>query len=131
MNTGISIRSGKLLTIVALMLLAAQVQAISTAALQQGIPSLAPMLEQVTPAVVSISVSKAMPTAGRYFFNGKELPEGARRFFGEVPDRTNEVPQSVLRYRRRIRCNRRCRRRSDYHKSSCSCRCLSDNSAAQ
>ena len=52
------------------MLLAAQVQAISTAALQQGIPSLAPMLEQVTPAVVSISVSKAMPTAGRYFFNG-------------------------------------------------------------
>ena len=93
MNTGISIRSGKLLTIVALMLLAAQVQAISTAALQQGIPSLAPMLEQVTPAVVSISVSKAMPTAGRYFFNGKELPEGARRFFGEVPDRTNEVPQ--------------------------------------
>lgn len=93
MNTGISIRSGKLLTIVALMLLAAQVQAISTAALQQGIPSLAPMLEQVTPAVVSISVSKAMPTAGRYFFNGKELPEGARRFFGEVPDSTNEVPQ--------------------------------------
>lgn len=93
MNTGISIRSGKLLTIVALMLLAAQVQAISTAALQQGIPSLAPMLEQVTPAVVSISVSKAMPTAGRYFFNGKELPEEARRFFGEVPDRTNEVPQ--------------------------------------
>ena len=93
MNTGISIRSGKLLTIVALMLLAAQVQAISTAALQQGIPSLAPMLEQVTPAVVSISVSKAMPTAGRYFFNGKELPEGARRFFGEVPDLTNEVPQ--------------------------------------
>ncbi|MBT7226140.1 MAG: Do family serine endopeptidase [Gammaproteobacteria bacterium] len=93
MNTGISIRSGKLLTTVALMLLAAQVQAISTAALQQGIPSLAPMLEQVTPAVVSISVSKAMPTAGRYFFNGKELPEGARRFFGEVPDRTNEVPQ--------------------------------------
>jgi len=75
------------------MLLAAQVQAISTAALQQGIPSLAPMLEQVTPAVVSISVSKAMPTAGRYFFNGKELPEGARRFFGEVPDSTNEVPQ--------------------------------------
>jgi Do/DeqQ family serine protease len=51
------------------------------------------MLEQVTPAVVSISVSKAMPTAGRYFFNGKELPEGARRFFGEVPDSTNEVPQ--------------------------------------
>jgi len=93
MNTGISIRSGKLLIIVALMLLAAQVQAISTAALQQGIPSLAPMLEQVTPAVVSISVSKAMPTAGRYFFNGKELPEGARRFFGEVPDSTNEVPQ--------------------------------------
>ncbi|MFT5842663.1 MAG: serine protease DegQ, partial [Pseudohongiellaceae bacterium] len=42
-----------------------QAQAISTAALRQGIPSLAPMLEQVTPAVVSIRVSKAMPTSGR------------------------------------------------------------------
>jgi len=93
MKSGISIRSGKLLTLVALMLLAAQAQAISTAALRQGIPSLAPMLEKVTPAVVSINVSKAMPAAGRYFFNGGELPEGARRFFGEVPEGNNEAPQ--------------------------------------
>ena len=93
MKSGISIRSGKLLTVVALMFLAAQAQAISTAALRQGIPSLAPMLEQVTPAVVSINVSKAMPTGGRYFFNGEELPEGARRFFGEAPERNNEAPQ--------------------------------------
>ena len=93
MKSGISIRSGKLLTLAALMLLAAQAQAISTGALRQGIPSLAPMLEQVTPAVVSINVSKAMPTGGRYFFNGEELPEGARRFFGEAPERNNEAPQ--------------------------------------
>ena len=91
MKSGISIKSGKLLTVVALMFLAAQ--ATSTAALRQGIPSLAPMLEQVTPAVVSINVSKAIPTGGRYFFNGEELPEGARRFFGEAPERNNEAPQ--------------------------------------
>ncbi|PCI77766.1 MAG: serine endoprotease DegQ [SAR86 cluster bacterium] len=49
----------------AMLLLVAQAQAISATALQQGIPSLAPMLEQVTPAVVSIRVSKVMPTSGR------------------------------------------------------------------
>tara|TARA_B110000858_G_scaffold198514_1_gene266010 strand:+ start:24384 stop:25709 length:1326 start_codon:yes stop_codon:yes gene_type:complete len=48
------------------LLLGGQVQAISTAALTQGIPSLAPMLEQVTPAVVSIRVSRAIPALGRH-----------------------------------------------------------------
>ncbi len=85
-SNAISARFGRFLAIAALALLAAQAQAISTAALQQGIPSLAPMLERVTPAVVSIRVSKAMPaTGGRFFFNGEELPEGARRFFEELP----------------------------------------------
>ena len=95
MKSGISIKSGKLLTVVALMFLAAQ--ATSTAALRQGIPSLAPMLEQVTPAVVSINVSKAIPTGGRYFFNGEELPEGARRFFGEAPSEIMKHPSGPTR----------------------------------
>jgi S1-C subfamily serine protease len=65
MGYGISVRFSKIIATALVVLLAAQAQAISTAALQQGIPSLAPMLEQVTPAVVSIRVSKAMPTSGR------------------------------------------------------------------
>jgi serine protease DegQ len=95
MSYGISMRfsKGKItktITAAFFVLLAAQAQAISTAALKQGIPSLAPMLEQVTPAVVSIRVSKSLPSSRRYFFNGEELPEGARRFFEELPGRGNE-----------------------------------------
>lgn len=63
---------------------ALQAQAISTEAMQQGIPSLAPMLEQVTPAVVSIRVTKARPEAGN-FFNGQQLPNELRRFFEDLP----------------------------------------------
>lgn len=65
MNYRISVRFSKIVATAAVVLLVVQAQAISTAALSQGIPSLAPMLEQVTPAVVSIRVSKAMPTSGR------------------------------------------------------------------
>lgn len=65
MSYGNSVRLSKIVATAAVLLLVAQAQAISTAALAQGIPSLAPMLEQVTPAVVSIRVSKAMPTSGR------------------------------------------------------------------
>lgn len=61
--------------------------AVSAEALARGIPSLAPMLEQVTPAVVNIRVSKAIPTSSRYFLQGDELPEELRRFF---PDRFNQ-----------------------------------------
>ena len=45
----------------------ARVNGLSTAALQQGIPSLAPMLEEVTPAVVSIRVSKTIQSYQQYF----------------------------------------------------------------
>ena len=63
MNYRISLRFSKFIATATVVLLVAQAQAISTAALRQGIPSLAPMLEQVTPAVVSIRVSKARPTS--------------------------------------------------------------------
>lgn len=65
MSYGISVRFSKFIAITVVALLMAQAQAISTAALKQGIPSLAPMLEQVTPAVVSIQVSKTMAASGR------------------------------------------------------------------
>ena len=67
-----------------------QVHAISNEALLQGIPSLAPMLELVTPAVVNIRVAKTIPTSTRYFFNGEQLPEQLRRYFDDAPDITRE-----------------------------------------
>lgn len=92
MKLTLPVRFGKFLAISAIVLLAAQAQAVSTAALAKGIPSLAPMLEQVTPAVVSIRVTKSMPDSRRFFFNGEELPEGARRFFDQLPGREEQQP---------------------------------------
>ena len=63
-------RFSKIIATVVLVLLVSKAQAISTAALIQGIPSLAPMLEQVTPAVVSIRVSKAMTAPGHLYAIG-------------------------------------------------------------
>lgn len=72
------------------LLAATQVMAISDEAKSQGLPSLAPMLEEVTPAVVSIRVAKSMPTSSRYFFNGEELPEELRRLIPGIPDSEQE-----------------------------------------
>lgn len=85
----LSLRQFSLISLFAGALLAAANTslAVSTEALARGIPSLAPMLEQVTPAVVNIRVSKAIPTSSRYFFQGEELPEELRRFF---PDGFNQ-----------------------------------------
>ena len=60
--------------------------AISKEALQQGIPSLAPMLEQVTPAVVSIRVTKTLETGRGFSFNGEGLPDELRRYFDNSPE---------------------------------------------
>lgn len=85
----LSLRQFSLISLIAGALLAAANTslAVSAEALARGIPSLAPMLEHVTPAVVNIRVSKAIPTSSRYFFQGEELPEELRRFF---PDRFNQ-----------------------------------------
>ena len=64
-----------------------QVLAVSAVASSQGIPSLAPMLEEVTPAVVSIRVRKSLvPANKRFFYNGDQAPEGIQRFFKQFPD---------------------------------------------
>ena len=59
--------------------------AVSLEALQNGIPSLAPMLETVTPAVVNIRVTKAIPTSNQYFFQGERVPDELRRYFENAP----------------------------------------------
>ena len=64
MSGGISMRFSKIIATVVLVLLVSKAQAISTAALIQGIPSLAPMLKKVTPVVVTIRVSKAITAPG-------------------------------------------------------------------
>jgi serine protease DegQ len=64
-------------------------QALSAAAVQQGLPSLAPMLQQVTPAVVSIRTSRQLHVEDRLSFrNG--LPEELQRYFHF--DRTVPLP---------------------------------------
>ena len=74
-----------ILVLVVVMVWTTQVQAISTEALKQGIPSLAPMLEIVTPAVVNIRVTRVRPSSARFFSNGEQLPDEVRRFFRELP----------------------------------------------
>lgn len=66
-----------------------QVSAISTEALKKGIPSLAPMLEQVTPAVVSIRVTKTVERAPNFSFRG-QVPDELRRYFENVPGFGNQ-----------------------------------------
>lgn len=60
-----------------------------------GLPSLAPMLEDVTPAVVSIRVSRQIPTGSRGFsFGGEEIPDELRRFFNDrAPQFQREAPE--------------------------------------
>lgn len=66
--------------------LAAPVAANSIAAQQAGLPSLAPMLELATPAVVNIRVSKRMPASTQFSFGGENVPNEVRRFFENRPD---------------------------------------------
>jgi len=78
-----SILSG---SVVVLVLLAGAAQlpltsnALSATALQQGIPSLAPMLQEVTPAVVSIRTSRQLNLGRQFLFNDR-LPEELQRYF--------------------------------------------------
>ncbi len=78
----------RLLNCVGLILLTGwslQVHAVSEEALLRGVPSLAPMLEEVTPAVVSIRVSKTIPTSNR-FFDDEDMPDEVRRYLERLPN---------------------------------------------
>jgi Do/DeqQ family serine protease len=76
-----------LLSLLALALLPGQQSwALSKQAQAAGLPTLAPMLEQVTPSVVNIRVTKAMPTQNLDRFGGGRLPDEIRRFFENNPN---------------------------------------------
>lgn len=85
MSNQLSYTGKRLLGALLLIVCTAQVQAISTKALEQGIPSLAPMLQRVTPAVVSIRVSKAMPTSAQHYSNGQRIPDELQRLLPQMP----------------------------------------------
>jgi len=74
------------------------VNALSATALQNGIPSLAPILREVTPAVVSIRVSQSVDGWQSFDFKG-EIPPQLQRFFQfrEDSPRFQEPPPQVLR----------------------------------
>lgn len=78
-------------------LFAGSISAVPLSALPAGTTTLAPMLEQVTPAVVSIRVTKTLEGGNRYLFNGQPLPDELRRFFdfdlpeGSAPNRPRSV----------------------------------------
>ncbi len=79
--------------LLALGLWAANARAISEEALARGLPSLAPMLEEVTPAVVNIRVTKAIPTASQFSFRGEDMPEAVRRYFENLPEFDSRLRQ--------------------------------------
>ncbi|MFT4813688.1 MAG: serine protease DegQ, partial [Paracoccaceae bacterium] len=70
---------------------------ISKEALQAGFPSLAPMLEKSTQAVVNIRVTKRIP-ANAEFSLGENVPNEVRRFFESRPDlmpRNRQQPLAI------------------------------------
>ncbi len=86
------------LCLMAALLMTVRGYAISPEALARGVPSLAPMLEKVTPAVVNIRVTKSLRDNTRYFYNGQALPDEIRRYFEDLPNFSREnrqVPYST------------------------------------
>lgn len=72
--------------------------AISKEALQAGFPSLAPMLEKSTAAVVNIRVTKRVPASTQFSLGGENVPDEVRRFFESRPDlmpRSRQQPFST------------------------------------
>ncbi len=78
--------------------LAGQARAASTEALARGVPTLAPMLEEINGAVVEIVTTREIPEQRRFSFGGNELPEELRRYFQNVPG--FGFPEGARPYRR-------------------------------
>jgi serine protease DegQ len=85
-------RSSGLFVLLLTMLISNFSYGISKEALQAGFPSLAPMLEKSTPAVVNIRVTKRIPTRAE-FSVGENIPDEVRRFFESRPDLMPRNPQ--------------------------------------
>ena len=69
---------------------------LSAAALAQGVPSLAAMLQEVTPAVVSIRVSKPASPSTIPQSRLDNLPQQLRRYLQEIPDQANGPDQQQM-----------------------------------
>lgn len=65
--------------------LAGQASAVSTEALARGVPTLAPMLEEISGAVVEIVTAREVPTQRQFSFGENDMPEGLRRYFENLP----------------------------------------------
>ncbi|MFT4671890.1 MAG: serine protease DegQ [Pseudohongiellaceae bacterium] len=90
-------RSSGLLVLLLTMLMSNFSYGISKEALQAGFPSLAPMLEKSTQAVVNIRVTKRIP-ANAEFSLGENVPNEVRRFFESRPDlmpRNRQQPLAI------------------------------------
>ena len=74
----------KWLWVLVAMLWAGSSLAVGEATGQQGMPSLAPMLKAVTPAVVNIQVTKTLPASNHHSFSGEAIPEELRRWLPEL-----------------------------------------------
>ena len=61
-------------------------QAASDRALAAGLPTLAPMLEEISGAVVEVVTAREVPRQRQFSFRGNELPEGLRRYFEGIPE---------------------------------------------
>ncbi|MCY3687931.1 MAG: Do family serine endopeptidase [Gammaproteobacteria bacterium] len=78
--------------------LAGQSQAVGQEALARGIPTLAPMLEEISGAVVEIVTAREIPAQRQFSFRGNELPEGLRRYFENFPEFS--IPEGPRPFRR-------------------------------
>ena len=63
-----------------------QTRAASDRALAAGLPSLAPMLEGISGAVVEIVSTREVQAQRQFSFGGDDLPEGLRRYFENFPE---------------------------------------------
>ena len=66
--------------------LAVQSRAAGEESPARGIPTLAPMLEEISGAVVEIVTAREVPVQRQFSFPGNELPEGLRRYFENFPE---------------------------------------------
>ena len=75
-----------------------QARAVSEQALGRGVPTLAPMLEEISSAVVEIVTAREVPAQQQFSFGGNDLHEGLRRYFENFPEFS--IPDGPQPYRR-------------------------------
>ncbi len=69
-----------------ILVLAGHSRAVGEESPTRGIPTLAPMLEEISGAVVEIVTAREVPAQRQFSFPGNELPEGLRRYFENFPE---------------------------------------------